>query len=62
MMRAAGSASNPLQYLNTPAARVITGILALGEIFGDKLPSPVLGTVEDLLALGVGALVARKTA
>ncbi|MBA2396756.1 MAG: DUF4126 family protein [Ktedonobacteraceae bacterium] len=121
------SSSDPLQYLNTPVARVITGLLAVGEIFGDKLPmtpsrlaagplagrliigalvgwaicrqanqspiigallgavgaasgsvagyyartwlvkvtklpSPVLGAFEDLLALGVGALVARKTA
>jgi uncharacterized membrane protein len=121
------SPSDPLQYLNTPVARIITGFLAVGEIFGDKLPmtpsrlspgplagrlvigaligwaicrqanqspiigallgavgaasgsvagyyartwlakvtklpSPLLGTVEDLLALGVGALIARKTA
>lgn len=121
------SPSDPLQYLDTPAAHIITGVLAAGEIFGDKLPiipsrlspgplagrlvigalvgwaicrqanqspiigallgavgaasgsaagyyartwlakvtklpSPVLGTIEDLLALGVGALVARKTA
>ncbi len=32
------SPSDPLQYLNTPAARIITGVLAAGEIFGDKLP------------------------
>ena len=122
-----GSASNPLQYLNTPAARIITGVLAAGEIFGDKLPFvpsrvspgplagrvvvgaligwaicrqanrspvigailcavgaasgssagyfaltwltkatkfpiPVVGIVEDLLAVGTGALIARKTA
>jgi uncharacterized membrane protein len=122
-----GSPATPLQYLNTPAARIITGILAAGEIFGDKLPfipsrispgplggrvvigaligwaicrqanqspiigailgavgaasgsaagyyartwlgkvtklpSPVLGIFEDVLALGVGALIARKTA
>lgn len=121
------SPSNPLQYLDTPAARIITGILAAGEIVGDKLPftpsrlspaplagrlvigaligwgicrqanqspllgaalgavgaasgsaagyyartwlgkvtklpSPVLGIFEDILALGVGALIARKTA
>lgn len=122
-----GSPSDPLQYLNTPVARIITGVLAAGEIFGDKLPfipsrlspaplagrvvigalvgwaicrqanqspvigailgavgaasgsaagyyarawlakvtklpSPVLGIVEDLLAVGAGALIARKTA
>jgi uncharacterized membrane protein len=121
------SPADPLQYLHTPVARIITGFLAVGEIFGDKLPmtpsrlsagplagrvvigaligwaicrqarqspiigvllgaagaasgsaagyyartwlakvtklpSPLLGTVEDLLALGIGALVARKTA
>jgi uncharacterized membrane protein len=121
------SPSSPLQYLNTPAARIITGILAAGEIFGDKLPftpsrlapgplagriiigalvgwaicrqanqspilgailgavgaasgsaagyyariwlgkvtklpSPVLGIFEDILALGIGTLIAQKTA
>jgi uncharacterized membrane protein len=121
------SLSSPLQYLNTPAARVITSILALGELVGDKLPStpsrlapaplagrliigtlvgwaisrqanqspilgailgavgaasgsvagyyartwlgkvtklpsPVLGIFEDILALGIGALIAQKTA
>jgi len=121
------SPAHPLQYLDTPAARIITGILALGEIFGDKLPfvpsrvspgplagrvivgaligwavcrqaeqspilgavlgavgaasgsaagyyartwlgkvtklpGPVLGIFEDVLAFGVGALIARKTA
>ena len=122
-----GSPSDPLQFLNTPVARIITGVLATGEIVGDKLPfipsrispaplasrvvigalvgwsvcrqanqspiigaalgavgaasgsaagyyartwlgkvtklpSPVLGIFEDVLALGAGALIARKTA
>ncbi len=120
------SSSSPLQYLDTPVARIITGILAAGEIVGDKLPftpsrlspgplagrlvigalvgwaicrqanqspllgavlgavgaasgsaagyyartwlgkvtklpSPVLGVFEDILALGVGTLIAQKT-
>jgi uncharacterized membrane protein len=123
----AASSSNPLQYLNSPVARVITGALAVGELFGDKmpftpsrmspgplagrivigalvgwalcqqaeqspvlgaalgavgaasgsavgnyartwlhkvtkLPDPLLGSVEDLLALGIGFLVARRSA
>ncbi len=123
----AASPASPLQYLDTPAARIITSVLALGELVGDKLPftpsrlspgplagrliigalvgwsicrqanrspllgaalgalgaasgsaagyyartwlgkvtklpSPVLGILEDALALGAGALIARKTA
>jgi uncharacterized membrane protein len=122
-----GSPSDPLQYLSTPVARIITSVLAVGELVGDKLPftpsrlspgslagrvvigalvgwaicrqsnqspiigailgavgaasgsaagyyartwlakvtklpDPVLGVVEDLLAVGAGALIARETA
>jgi uncharacterized membrane protein len=33
------SSSNLVGYLNSPAARIITGLLAAGEIVGDKLPA-----------------------
>jgi uncharacterized membrane protein len=34
-----GSSSNLVGYLNSPAARIITGLLAAGELVGDKLPA-----------------------
>ena len=33
------SSSNLVGYLNSPAARIITGLLAAGELVGDKLPA-----------------------
>ncbi len=33
------SPSNLIRYLNSPVARVITGLLAAGELVGDKLPA-----------------------
>ncbi len=33
------SPSNLIGYLNSPIARVITGLLAVGELVGDKLPT-----------------------
>ncbi|MEO6892242.1 MAG: DUF4126 family protein [Ktedonobacteraceae bacterium] len=33
------SSSNLIGYLNSPAARIITGLLAVGELVGDKLPA-----------------------
>ncbi len=33
------SSSNLIGYLSSPAARIITGLLAVGELVGDKLPA-----------------------
>jgi uncharacterized membrane protein len=33
------SPSNLIGYLNSPVARIITGLLAVGELVGDKLPT-----------------------
>jgi uncharacterized membrane protein len=33
------SSSNLIGYLQSPAARIITGLLATGELVGDKLPA-----------------------
>lgn len=53
LLRARGedaSPSNLIGYLNSPAARIITGLLAAGELVGDKLPTAPSRLAPRLLA------------